>query len=180
MADWISEDFIQQSNSYTKESILHICCFQGHLDLIEDLLMKNKNLVKLKDIHENTAFHSLCKNSASQDSELITIFQHLKQYKIPLEKKNEDNETGIDLLIKRIKDKNPYDDNLQSIRLLYWNILDSISQDYYNKLKVGLNFIPKDKILQSNFDDNSSQHSSRSRDNSIKKRASIKKMRTTR
>jgi hypothetical protein len=134
--------------------------------------------VKLQDIHGNTAFHYLCQNSTSQEDELITIFQYLKMYNIVLEKKNEDDETAIDLLIKRIKDKNPYDGNLQSVRLLYCNILDSVSPDFYDSLSSNLNFIPKEKILRSNMNNSFTLSSSNLRDSSLKRRGSLKKQRS--
>lgn len=58
-------------------------------------------------------------NTTSLDGELITIFQHLKECKIDLELVNFDRKNGVNLLISRIKDQNPYDGNLNSIRLLY-------------------------------------------------------------
>ena len=81
--------------------------------------MKAPNIVTQRDINGSTPFHALCNNTTSADSTLMNMFQMLRVYKVELETLNNDNETGIDLLINRIRHKNPYDDNLGSIKLLY-------------------------------------------------------------
>lgn len=159
LTECLEINLLRELIPYTKESILHVWWLNGHLELIEDLLSKQPRIAKLKDLASNTAFHSLWKNTTSSDSELITIFQYLNQYQINLTWKNEDGNTGIDLLIKRIRDKNPYDGNLQSIRLLYWNVLDSIPMNYYLKVKEMKNFVTKERILDSELSDMSSMAS---------------------
>ena len=148
MAAWNIEDLTSTLNAYTKESILHVWCYQGHLELIEEFPEKQLVMASLVDINSNTPFHSLCQNSTSQENELIAIFQYLRQYKVRTSQVNNDGATGLDILMKRIKDRNPYDGNLAAIRLLYWNILDSLSQKEYEKASKSKDFMPKDNILQ--------------------------------
>ncbi len=70
--------------------------------------------------------------------------------------KNDDQMTGIDLLIRRIRDKNPYDGNLPGVRLLYGQVLDSIPNAYYHRIKEKKNFITKERILENDLSDISS------------------------
>ncbi|CAI2368165.1 unnamed protein product [Moneuplotes crassus] len=154
-----SEKLLKEISPYTQESVLHYCCYRGHLDLIEALLKRQPKLVKLKDLNCNTAFHSLCKNITSSEHDLGAIFLKLKKYRINIASKNEDGRTGIDLLIQRIRQKNPYDGNLHSIRLLYGKVLDSIPVEYYNRIKSNKNFITKERLLETDLSDISSMKS---------------------
>jgi len=130
-----SYDLLNESDPYTGESILHLSCSHGHYDLIEDLLMKEPRMVNLTDLQSDTPFHSLCRNTSSSDEELITVFQYLNQHQIKVHKRNKDGFTGIEIITQRIRNRNPYDGNLSSVRLLYWNILDSIPVKYLEHIK---------------------------------------------
>ena len=117
-------DIENQIDKYSETNALHYVCAHGHIELVEAIIMKAPRLVTHCDINGSTPFHALCNNTTSLDGTLMNIFQMLRVHKVELETLNNDNETGIDLLINRIQHKNPYDDNLGSIKLLYCHILD--------------------------------------------------------
>ena len=124
-----------QKTPFTNESILHLWWYNGHIDLVETILTKVPKIVEIQDGNGDTAFHLLWRNTTSQESDLILIFQYLKEHGMQFSILNCDNKNGVNLLIDRIKNKNPYDGNLNSIRLLYWNILDSVPKEFLVELK---------------------------------------------
>lgn len=137
---------MNEADPYTNESILHLWWQNGHSDILQECLEKEKRMVYLTDAHWNTPFHALCLNTTSSETELIPMFQYLLQYQVNLGKQNNHGQTGIDIMIQRMKDKNPYDGNLDSLSLLYCNVLDSIPKQMLEEVKAKKGFIPKNKI----------------------------------
>lgn len=128
-------DLMNEIDPYTGESILHLWCFHGHYDLVEELLTKEPDMVSIKDQSDNTCFHALCQNTVSSENELIAMFQYLNQFRVKIGTKNVEKLSGIDILIQRIREKNPYDGNLTGIRFLYWNVLDTVSAKHLQTIK---------------------------------------------
>lgn len=54
---------------------------------------------------------------------------------------------GIDILINRIKEQNPYDDNLESIKILYCKILRVLPKNVLEEVRKNKDFIPPEKIM---------------------------------
>lgn len=145
---------MNEADPYTNESILHLWWLNGHSDILQELLAKEKRMVYLSDAHSNTPFHALWLNTTSSDTELIPMFQYLHQHQVNLSKQNNHGQTGIDIMTQRIKDKNPYDGNLDSLSLLYCNVLDSVPKQMLEELKSKKGFIPKNKILNLTYQEN--------------------------
>lgn len=59
----------------------------------------------------------------------------LRTYGIKIEEQNKDGETGIDVLASRIKNKNPYDENLNSIKLLFCHVIECLPKESSECLK---------------------------------------------
>ena len=129
------DDLIDNLQNFTNTNVLHLWWYNGHLELIEQFLNKEPELVNQIDFNSNTSFHSLWSNFSSDESVLIKMYEKLKKNGLKIDVKNSDGNTGIDMLIQRIKNVNPYDENLDSIKLLYCYILDNSSTNVHNKLK---------------------------------------------
>ena len=131
---WEKEDLLNVRDQYLNESVLHFCCTRSHLHLFEKLLTLQPELVNCKDIDGNTPFHSLWRNTISNECELISMFNFLNSWKINVFDVNKKSITGLDILEFRVIDSNPYD-NIQSVKLFYQYIYKSFPEDIQKQLK---------------------------------------------
>ena len=132
---WDKEDLLHVRDQYLNESVLHLCCTRSHLDLFDRLLSWQPELTKCKDIDGNTPFHSLWRNTTSNEWEMISMFNFLKALGIDVFETNKKGITGLDILEFRVTDPNPYD-NIQSVKLLYQYIFKSFPEDIQKQLKI--------------------------------------------
>ena len=105
-------------DEYTNANWIHYWCILHHSELLQKIIEINPSLALVKDEFGNTPLHYLWQNTVSKFKEIKDMWECFKRNGAKQLAKNKQGLSWLDILDKRIKAANPYDEMAKYLKIV--------------------------------------------------------------